>query len=155
MITIEVIIIMVPIAFISGVIPRRTTDQIYIGSVLSRPVRKKVTGISSNDRVKQINPDPIRAVRILGNVIYRNVCHGWAPASADASSSRRSKRCRRAKRLVTTIAVKAVPCPTMTVHKLSGILTIEKKLRIETPVIIPGKVIGNNTNLLKRFFPGN
>ena len=68
-ITIEATIIIVPIAFISGVIPRRTTDHIYIGSVLSRPVRKKVTGISSKDRVKHINPDPINAVRILGNVI--------------------------------------------------------------------------------------
>ena len=145
----------VPMALISGVIPLRTTDQIYIGSVLSRPVRKNVTGISSNDSVKEISAEPIRAVRIFGSVIKRNVCQGRAPASAEASSSRRSNRCRRANRLVTTIAVKAVPCPMITVHRLKGILSIEKKLRIETPVIIPGKVIGRRTSLLKICLPGN
>ena len=41
----------VPIAFISGVIPLLTTDHIYIGNVLSLPVRKNVTGISSKDKV--------------------------------------------------------------------------------------------------------
>ncbi len=68
-ITIDDKIIIVPIALISGVIPRRTTDHIYIGSVLSRPVKKKVTGISSKESVKQIRLDPTKAVRILGNVI--------------------------------------------------------------------------------------
>ena len=43
--------IIVQIAFISGVIPLLTTDHIYIGNVLSLPVRKNVTGISSKDKV--------------------------------------------------------------------------------------------------------
>ena len=75
-ITIEKTTIIVPMAFISGVIPRRTTDQMYIGRVLSRPVRKNVTGISSNERVNDINADPIRAVRMFGSVIKKKVCHG-------------------------------------------------------------------------------
>ena len=50
-----------PMALISGVMPRRMVDQIYIGRVLSRPVGKKVTGISSNERVNEMSDEPIRA----------------------------------------------------------------------------------------------
>ena len=74
-----------PIALISGVIPRRTLDQIYIGSVLSRPVRKKVTGISSNESVKEISEEPMRVDRMFGSVMYQNVRRGPAPKSPDAS----------------------------------------------------------------------
>ena len=38
--TIDTPMMTVPMALISGVIPRRIVDQMYIGSVLSRPVRK-------------------------------------------------------------------------------------------------------------------
>ena len=62
--TIEAPTMIVPMALISGVMPRRITDQIYIGRVLSRPVRKKVTGISSNDRVNEISDEPISQSQI-------------------------------------------------------------------------------------------
>ena len=42
-------------ALISGVRPKRSIDQIIIGSVFSVPVVKKVTTTSSNDRVKEIS----------------------------------------------------------------------------------------------------
>ena len=43
---------MVEMALISGVMPRRSRPQISRGRVLSRPIRKKLTAISSIDRVK-------------------------------------------------------------------------------------------------------
>src|SRR6202012_358883 len=52
----------VAMAFISGVAPRRRRDQISIGSVFSRPIRKNVTAISSIDRVKINNAAPSRQV---------------------------------------------------------------------------------------------
>lgn len=51
-VTSETAIITDPTAFSSGVMPRRMTEYMYIGSVLSRPVRKKVMGISSKESVK-------------------------------------------------------------------------------------------------------
>ena len=43
---------MVEMALISGVMPRRRRDQISSGSVLLRPIKKKLTAISSSERVK-------------------------------------------------------------------------------------------------------
>jgi len=57
--TIETTMITVPMALISGVIPRRIADQMYIGNVLSRPVRKNVTGISSNESVNTSSEEPM------------------------------------------------------------------------------------------------
>ena len=39
-------------ALISGVMPRRRRDQISSGNVLLRPMRKKLTAISSRESVK-------------------------------------------------------------------------------------------------------
>ena len=75
-----------PTAFISGVIPRLSVDQMYMGNVLSRPVRKKVTGISSNETVNDRRALPIAAERILGRVTFKNVRIGPRPRSFDASS---------------------------------------------------------------------
>src|SRR5579863_7128564 len=44
--------IIVETALISGVMPRRSRPQISRGSVLSRPMRKKLTAISSIESVK-------------------------------------------------------------------------------------------------------
>ena len=88
--------ITVPMALISGVIPRRMADQMYIGSVLSRPVRKKVTGISSKESVKTSSEEPMMEVRMLGSVTFQNVLSGVTPRSAEASMMRRSKRSSRA-----------------------------------------------------------
>ena len=51
---------MVEMALISGVMPRRRRPQISRDRVLSRPIRKKLTAISSTERVK------IRS-RVLGH----------------------------------------------------------------------------------------
>ena len=44
-----------------------------MGNVLSRPVRKNVTGISSNDTVKDKSALPIMAERMLGSVTRKKV----------------------------------------------------------------------------------
>src|SRR5713101_2102056 len=59
MVLIEKSRINVAMALISGVIPRRSRDQISSGSVLSRPIRKKLTAISSSESVKISNPAAI------------------------------------------------------------------------------------------------
>ena len=84
--------IKVPTAFISGVIPRRIVDQIYMGKVLSRPVRKNATGISSKDTVKARRPLPITAEHMLGNVTRKKVCQTLTPRSLHASSKERPTR---------------------------------------------------------------
>src|SRR5437868_4666006 len=45
-------------ALISGVMPRRRRDQISRGRVLSRPIRKKLTAISSIDMMKIRSASP-------------------------------------------------------------------------------------------------
>ena len=69
----ELITIKVPTALISGVIPRRRVDQMYMGKVLSRPVRKNVTGISSKETVNDNRALPMIAVLMLGKVTRKKV----------------------------------------------------------------------------------
>ena len=66
--------IIVEIALISGVIPRRKRPQISKGSVLSRPIRKKLTAISSIDSVKINSAAPIIGSFRFGSVTRQNVC---------------------------------------------------------------------------------
>src|SRR5207237_673740 len=61
-------------ALISGVMPRRKRPQISRGSVLSRPIRKKLTAISSIDSVKINSAAPIIESRKLGRVTRQKVC---------------------------------------------------------------------------------
>src|SRR5213080_1716299 len=61
-------------ALISGVMPRRKRPQISRGSVLSRPIRKKLTAISSMDSVKIKSAAPIIESRRLGRVTRQKVC---------------------------------------------------------------------------------
>ena len=65
--------ISVEIALISGVMPRRKRDQISSGSVLSRPIKKKLTAISSSESVKISRPAAINDTRKFGNVTRQNV----------------------------------------------------------------------------------
>src|SRR5580700_11839299 len=65
--------IRVEMAFISGVIPRRRRDQISSGRVLSRPIRKKVTAISSSESVKIRRAAAISETRRFGNVMRQKV----------------------------------------------------------------------------------
>src|SRR5713226_6974997 len=76
----------VEIALISGVMPRRRRPQISRGSVLSLPIRKKVTAISSMESVKINRPEAIRESLRLGRVTSQKVRHGVAPRSSEASS---------------------------------------------------------------------
>src|SRR5208282_6336777 len=70
----ENIKMMVEIALISGVMPRRNRPQISSGSVLSRPIRKKLTAISSMDRVKMRRAAPMIESLRLGTVMRQKVC---------------------------------------------------------------------------------
>src|SRR5215831_3501415 len=65
---------MVEMALISGVMPRRNRPQISSGRVLSRPIRKKLTAISSIERVKMSRAAPIIGRRRLGIVTRQKVC---------------------------------------------------------------------------------
>ncbi len=65
---------MVETALISGVMPRRNRPQISSGKVLSRPIRKKLTAISSIDRVKISSAAPMIESLRLGRVTRQKVC---------------------------------------------------------------------------------
>ena len=66
---------------------RERVAKIQIGSVCCAPDVKIVTTTSSNDSANASRPPARSAVRICGNITYRNVCQESAPRSADASSS--------------------------------------------------------------------
>src|ERR1700730_359315 len=66
--------IIVETALISGVIPRRNRPQISRGSVLSRPIRKKLTAISSMESVKISSAAPMIDSFKFGIVTRQNVC---------------------------------------------------------------------------------
>ena len=70
----ENIKMIVEMALISGVMPRRNRDQISSGKVLSRPIRKKLTAISSNDKVKISSAAPMMGSRRFGRVTRQKVC---------------------------------------------------------------------------------
>ena len=71
--------IRVAMAFISGVAPRRRRDQISRGSVFSLPMRKKVTAISSMERVKTSSAVPSSEVLQAGQ---DNAYQGLHPAGS-------------------------------------------------------------------------
>src|ERR1700730_8465994 len=66
--------IIVETALISGVMPRRSRPQISNGKVLSRPIRKKLTAISSIERVKISSAAPMIESFRLGRVTRQKVC---------------------------------------------------------------------------------
>ncbi len=73
-VTSENIKMMVETALISGVMPRRRRPQISRGSVLSRPIRKKLTAISSIESVKISSAAPMMGSFRFGTVIRQKVC---------------------------------------------------------------------------------
>src|SRR5216683_1565856 len=89
--------IRVETALISGVMPRRRRPQISSGKVLSRPIRKKVTAISSMESVKMSRAAAISESLRFGSVMRQKVCQGVAPRSREASSWARSIFCKPAK----------------------------------------------------------
>src|SRR5882724_11880222 len=64
---------MLEMALISGVMPRRKRPQISSGRVLLRPMRKKLTAISSIERVKISRAAPMIDKRRLGRVTRQKV----------------------------------------------------------------------------------
>ena len=61
--------------------------KIQIGSVSwPAPIVNSVTMISSNESAKASRPPATSAVAMFGSVMWRKVCHGSAPRSAEASS---------------------------------------------------------------------
>ena len=61
--------------------------KMNFGIVSSVPEVKFVTTISSNESANASSAPAMIAVRIAGQVTYRNVCHPSAPRSIDASMS--------------------------------------------------------------------
>src|ERR1700724_906333 len=67
------------------------------GKVLTEPMAWLERASSSQDRVKPNRPMPTTDGRMIGSTTWRKVCHGVAPRSRAASSSRPSKRLKIAK----------------------------------------------------------
>ena len=141
-------------ALISGVMPRRRRAQISSGRVLSRPMRKNVTAISSIESVKMSNAEAISESFRLGRVTRQKVCHGVAPRSSEASSCARSIFCRPAKSSVVATEMSAVPWPRKTVTRLSCNPAKTANINRERPVMIPGRINGRRTSRRKMGLPG-
>jgi len=146
--------ISVEMALISGVMPRRSRPQISRGSVLSRPIRKNVTAISSMDSVKISNPAATSDSFRFGSVTRQNVCQGVAPRSREASSCARSSFCSPAKSSVVATEISAVPCPRNTVNRLSFIPAKTANISSERPVMMPGSISGSSTSRRNSALPG-
>jgi hypothetical protein len=83
---------MVAMALISGVTPRRTDENIFIGSVVDPgPEAKLAITRSSSDRVKLSSHPAATAGAISGRVMRKNTVAGLAPRSCAASSTEVSK----------------------------------------------------------------
>ncbi len=96
------------------------------------------------------------APRIIGNVTYRNVCHGDAPRSADASSRLVPSRRSRAWVLLKTMTMQNVAWPTITVARPSVTPSAEVNVAFSAmPVTMPGNVIGSTTRKLTTLRPKN
>src|SRR5213592_4353425 len=74
--------------------------RIQIGSVSRSPAVNVVTITSSKLSANASSAPATSAERSCGNVTYQNVCHVWAPRSADASSNDAHVRRRRATTLL-------------------------------------------------------
>ena len=122
--------------------------------MLSRPIRKKVTAISSIERVKISRPAAMRESLRFGRVIRQNVCQGVAPRSSEASSCARSSFCKPAKSSVVATEMSAVPWPRKTVSKLSCTPAKTANIKRERPVMMPGRIKGRSTRRRNRTFPG-
>src|SRR5438552_17804925 len=97
-----------------GVTPNLTNDQMYMGSVLSGPMVKKVTMNSSKVSVKAINAPASTPGRMRGNVTCQKVRHGVAPRSIAAASSCWLNPYRREATTRTTNGPARTHCPAMT-----------------------------------------
>ena len=139
---------------ISGVMPRRSRPQISSGKVLSRPNRKKVTAISSIERVNINRPAATSESFRFGSVMRQNVCQGVAPRSREASSWARSSFCRPAKSSVAATEISAVPWPRKTVNRLSCIPAKTANVSKDKPVMMPGRISGSRTSRRNRALPG-
>ena len=90
--TIVIVISSVEMVLIDGSTVRRRLDQMYIGSVESEPITKKVMMNSSNESAKASTVAPARIGQTCGRVTRRKTSHGEAPRSAADSSSAGSRR---------------------------------------------------------------
>ena len=92
---------------------------------------------------------------MLGSRDLPKVRTGFAPRSAEASNDAADRNVRAwHRRLVIRMAGDAVPWPIITVVRLSSTPSCEKKLSIETPVMMPGSVIGRITRRRNTVLPG-
>ena len=95
----------------------RNAPRIQSGSVvLSAPVRKNVTAISSKESANDSSAAATSAVRIVGSVTCQKVWMPLAPRSREASSSEGDSRRRRASTLLKTSTMQKVMWPMMIVR---------------------------------------
>ncbi len=146
---------MVDIALISGVMPRRRRPQISSGSVLSRPIRKKLTAISSMERVKISSAAPM--------IEQLQVRHGHAPEGLPVICSKVER----------SFFLRAIELLQSREHFGSrhrdergsvaqndrqqaelDVGSASKSISSERPVMIPGKINGSSTSRRNRAFAG-
>ena len=110
------------------------------------PAVKVVTTISSNDSANASSAPASRAPRRAGNVTRRQVVHGVAPRSIDASSTVPDIRRSRAEALLTTTTMQKVACPTTNVRNVSPPRNPVNRVFRAIPVTMPGSAIGSTTS---------
>ena len=110
------------------------------------PAVKVVTTISSNDSANASSAPASRAPRSAGNVTRRQVVHGVAPRSIDASSTEPDIRRSRAEALLTTTTMQKVACPITSVKKVRPPRNPVNRVFSAIPVTMPGSAIGSTTS---------
>ena len=90
-------------AFIFGLTPMRTDENIFIGKVVDDgpEVKLEITK-SSKDNVNAINQPDSKAGDMIGKVITKNTFKRLAPKSIAASSSERSNSLKREEMIIVT-----------------------------------------------------
>ena len=114
-----------------------------------------MTTISSKDNANASSPPAITALRIDGNVTYRNVCHPSAPRSIDASTNDVGVRRSRATTLLKTTTMQNVAWPMMIANRPNGIPEAFTDEFRAIAVTIPGSAIGSTSRNETELRPKN
>ena len=125
--------------------PSLSSPKIQIGSVFWAPEVNTVTTTSSKDSAKASSAPEISAVITDGRMTYSWVCQPRAPRSMDASASEPGVLRSLAIRLLNTITMQNVACPTTIVQIESSTLANVKKEFSASPVTMPGSAIGSTS----------
>ncbi len=102
--------------------------------------------ISSKLRANASSAPASNAPRNAGKVTSRQVVHGVAPRSVEASSAVLDIRRSRAEALFTTITMQNVAWPATSVKNVSPPSAWVKSVFSAMPVTMPGSAIGSSTS---------